>query len=70
MLGAVHPDFQKQGLDLFLGMSTIEAAKKAGMKSVDTHVVMEENNDMMAEFTRYGAFLIKKFRVYKKNLVG
>jgi hypothetical protein len=68
MLGAVHPDFQKQGLDLFLGMSTIEAAKKAGMKSVDTHVVMEENNDMMAEFKRYGAFLIKKFRVFQKKL--
>jgi hypothetical protein len=68
MLGAVHPDVQKQGLDLFLGMSTIEAAKKAGMKSVDTHVVMEENNDMMAEFKRYGAFLIKKFRVYQKTL--
>jgi|WetSurMetagenome_2_1015567.scaffolds.fasta_scaffold253881_1 hypothetical protein len=68
MLGAVHPDCQKQGLDLFLGVSTIEAAKKAGMKSVDTHVVMEENNDMMAEFKRYGAFLIKKFRVYQKQL--
>ena len=35
MLGAVHPDCQKQGLDLFLGISTIEAAKKAGMKSVE-----------------------------------
>jgi hypothetical protein len=68
MLGGVHPDFQKQGLDLFLGISTIEAAKNAGMKNVDTHVVMEENNDMMAEFKRYGAFLIKKFRVYQKQL--
>jgi hypothetical protein len=68
MLGAVHPDCQRQGLDLFLGISTIEAAKKAGMKSVDTHVVMEENVGMMAEFKRYGAFLIKKFRIYQKKL--
>ena len=68
MLGAVHPSCQKQGLDLFLGISTIEAAKNAGMINVDTHVVMEENNDMMAEFKRYGAFLIKKFRVYRKTL--
>jgi len=29
---------------------------------------MEENNDMMSEFKRYGAFLIKKFRVYQKAL--
>ena len=70
MLGAVHPDCQKQGLDLFLGIATIESAKKAGMKSVDTHVVMEENNDMMGEFKRYGAFLIKRFRIYKKFLVN
>jgi hypothetical protein len=68
MLGAVHPDCQKQALDLFLGMSTIETAKKAGMKSVDTHVVMEDNHDMMAEFKRYGAFQLKKFRVYQKRL--
>ena len=68
MLGAVHPDCQKQGLDLFLGVSTIEAAKKAGMKNVDTHVVMEENVGMMDEFKRYGAYLIKKFRVYQKQL--
>jgi len=70
MLGAVHPSCQKQGLDLFLGVSTLEAAKKAGVINVDTHVVMEENNDMMAEFKRYGAFLIKKFRVYQKDLIG
>jgi len=68
MLGAVHPSCQKLGLDMFLGMSTIETARKAGMKSVDTHVVMEENNSMMHELQRYGAHLIKKFRVYKKDL--
>ncbi len=68
MLGAVHPSCQKLGLDMFLGMSTIETARKAGMKSVDTHVVMEENNSMMHELQRYGAHLIKKFRVYQKSL--
>ena len=68
MLGAVHPSCQKLGLDMFLGMSTIATARKAGMKSVDTHVVMEENNSMMHELQRYGAHLIKKFRVYKKDL--
>jgi ribosomal protein S18 acetylase RimI-like enzyme len=68
MLGAVHPDYQKQGLDVFLFMTTIRSARKAGMTSIDTHVVMEENKDMMGEFKRYGAYLLKKFRVYKKAL--
>jgi hypothetical protein len=68
MLGAVHPDFQKQGLDVFLALTTFKAAREAGMTSVDTHVIMEENNDMMGELKRYGAYLLKKFRVYQKSL--
>jgi hypothetical protein len=68
MLGAVHPDCQKQGLDVFLSMSTFESARKANMKNVDTHVVMAENDDMMSEIKRYGAYLLKKFRVYQKSL--
>jgi len=38
------------------------------MTSIDTHVVMEDNDDMMAELKRYGAFLLKKFRVFQKKL--
>ncbi|MCU0609895.1 MAG: hypothetical protein MUF22_09040, partial [Chitinispirillaceae bacterium] len=68
MLGAVHPDSQKQGLDLFLGYTTLNAAKKAGFTSVDTHVVMEENKDMSGVFDRYGAVLIKRFRVFQKAI--
>ena len=68
MLGGIIPAHQKQGLDVYITLSTIHEARKRGMTSVDTHVVMEENNDMMGEFKKYGAFLIKKFRVYQKNL--
>lgn len=68
MLGAVAPSCQKQGLDIFLSITTIASARKAGMTSIDTHVVMEDNDDMMAELKRYGAFLLKKFRVYQKAL--
>jgi hypothetical protein len=68
MLGAVKPIYQKQGLDLFITYTTIETARKAGMKSVDTHVVMEENDAMMAEFKRYNPVLYKKFRVYNRMI--
>lgn len=68
MLGAIHPDYQKQGLDLFLALSTFRTARKAHMKSIDTHIVMEQNGDMVAEFGRYGAYLIKRFRIYQKTL--
>jgi hypothetical protein len=68
MLGAVIPEYQKQGLNIYLSITTIKAAIKRGMSSVDTHVVMEDNDDMANEFKRYGAFLIKRFRVYQKAL--
>ncbi len=68
MLGAVIPEYQKQGLNIYLSMTTIKEASRRGMTSVDTHVVMEENDDMSNEFKRFGAFMIKKFRVYQKTL--
>ena len=68
MLGAIAPAFQKQGLDIFLSIKTIASTKKANMTSIDTHVVMENNNDMMAELKRYGAYELKRFRVFQRNL--
>jgi len=68
MLGAVRPAYQKKGLDVFLALKTFESAKKAGIKFIDTHVVTEQNKEMMAEFDRYGAYEIKKFRVFHKML--
>jgi hypothetical protein len=68
MLGAVKPSFQKFGLDAYLTLSSMYTARKAGMTSLDTHVVMEDNGDMMNEFKRYGASLLKKFRVFQKDL--
>jgi len=68
MIGAVVPGYQKQGLNIYLSITAIKEALKRGMSSVDTHVVMEENDDMANEFKRYGAFQIKKFRVYQKEL--
>lgn len=68
MLGGVKQSYQKQGLDAYLTLSTMKTAREVGMKYVDTHVVMEENGDMMNEFKRYGASLLKRFRVFQKNI--
>jgi hypothetical protein len=68
MLGAVVPEHQKRGLDIYFTLTTIQTAVKRGMTSIDTHVVMEENNDMMVTLQRYGAFQIKKFRVFQKEI--
>jgi hypothetical protein len=68
MLGGTIPSYQKQGLDVYFTLTTIYSARKAGMTSVDTHVVMEDNVGMMGEFKKYGGVLLKRFRVYQKPL--
>lgn len=69
MLGAIRPNFQKNGLDLFLSLSIIEIAKKLNFKLIDTHLVLEDNNPMSAQMTRFGAKEIKRFRIYRKKLI-
>ena len=68
MLGAINPEFQKNGLDLFLSVSIIETAKKLNYTVMDTHLVLEENFPMKAEINRFGAKEVKRFRIYKKTL--
>jgi hypothetical protein len=68
MLGAIKPEFQKNGLDLFLSVSIIETAKKLNYSMVDTHLVLEENFPMKAEINRFGAKEVKRFRIYKKMI--
>jgi hypothetical protein len=68
MLGAIRPEYQKNGLDLFLSVSIIETAKKLDFTVMDTHLVLEENNPMKAEISRFGAKEIKRFRIYRKAL--
>jgi len=68
MLGAIKPEYQKNGLDLFLSVSIIETAKKLNFTIMDTHLVLEENAPMKAEIGRFGAKEIKRFRIFRKGL--
>jgi len=68
MLGAIKPDFQKNGLDLFLSLSIIETAKKLKFKLIDTHLVLEENNQMTAQMKRFNTTEVKRFRIYRKAI--
>jgi hypothetical protein len=68
MLGAIKPEFQKKGLDLFLSYSIIQTSKKLNYKYIDTHTVLEHNDSMTGEMIRFGAKEIKRFRVYIQNL--
>lgn len=68
MLGAVAPAYRGRGLDVLMGWPLILSARKAGIQTFETHLVLESNERMLAEYARLGARLHKRFRIYQKSL--
>ncbi len=68
MLGAVKPELQGHGLEIWMGLKLLESAKKAGYKSIATHLILETNTRMRAVVERLDAPIVKRFRVYSKEL--
>ena len=68
MLGAVRRDFQGAGMEVVMGISLIEAARKADFKDIEAHLILENNHKMRAEVERLHIPVHKRFRVYRKEL--
>ncbi len=68
MLGAVRRDFQGTGLEVVMGISLIESARKADFKDIEAHLILENNYKMRAEIERLKIPVHKRFRVYRKEL--
>lgn len=69
LLGAIDPDFQGRGLDVILGYTLIESAKKAGKTVIDSHLELEYNYKVRAEMERMGGEVYKRYRIYGKKIV-
>jgi hypothetical protein len=68
MLGAVQRDYQGTGLEVVMGIGIIESARKSDFKDVETHLILENNYKMRAEFERLKIPVHKRFRVYRKDI--
>ena len=68
MLGAVAHEHRGRGLDVLMGWPLIQSARKAGIGTFETHLVLESNERMLAEYARLGGRLNKRFRIYQKAL--
>ena len=68
MLGAVRRDLQGTGLEVVMGIGLIESARTAGFKNIETHLILENNTKMRAEFERIKISVYKRFRVYRKEI--
>jgi GNAT superfamily N-acetyltransferase len=68
MLGAIRQDYRGRGLNALLGTELMRAASKRGFTVMDSHLVLEENRLMCAEYEKMGGKVYKRYRVYGKEL--
>jgi GNAT superfamily N-acetyltransferase len=68
MLGAVRQDYRGRGLNVLLGTELMRAASKRGFTTMDSHLVLEDNRLMCAEYEKMGGVIYKRYRIYGKNI--
>lgn len=69
LLGGVKKSYRGKGLDVLMAVKMLEACMINKMELIDLHLVLEDNTRMRAECERIGGEVIKKFRIYQKDLV-
>jgi GNAT superfamily N-acetyltransferase len=68
LLGAIRTDYRNNGLDAVLGIKILESAQKEHFEFIDSHLVLETNVKMRAEYEKLGGVVKKRFRIFSKNL--
>ncbi len=69
LLGGVRKDYRGKGIDVLMAVKTLEACIENKMEQIDLHLVLEDNVKMRAECERIGGQVIKRFRIYQKDLI-
>jgi hypothetical protein len=69
LLGAIMDEYRNSGLDALMGMRIIEEAQAQGMEIIDSHLILENNVKMRAEYERMGGEVYKRYRIFQKDLV-
>ncbi len=68
MLGGVKKEFRGKGIDVLMGVKILQDAINSRMETIDSHLVLEDNLRMRGEYERIGCRVVKKFRIYQKDL--
>ncbi|PKP52459.1 MAG: hypothetical protein CVT92_08835 [Bacteroidetes bacterium HGW-Bacteroidetes-1] len=68
LLGAIDETHRGIGLDAILAIKILESAQKHGMKYLDSHLILEHNQPMRAEYERFGGVLHKKYRIFSRSI--
>ena len=68
MLGGVKKDYRGKGLEVLMGVKILQSGITHKMDILDSHLVLENNTRMRSEYERIGCQVVKKFRIYQKEL--
>jgi hypothetical protein len=68
MLGGVKKEFRGKGLDVLMGVKILQSGITHKMDTIDSHLVLETNTKMRSDYERIGCQVVKKFRIYQKEL--
>jgi ribosomal protein S18 acetylase RimI-like enzyme len=68
MLGGVKKEYRGKGLEVLMGVKILQSGIKHKMDSLDSHLVLEDNTRMRSEYERIGCRVVKRFRIYQKDL--
>ncbi len=69
LLGGVRKDYRGKGIDVLMAVKILQAGIEHKMELIDLHLVLETNTKMRAECERIGGKIIKRFRIYQKDLM-
>ncbi|MBN2381048.1 hypothetical protein JXM67_14720 [candidate division WOR-3 bacterium] len=68
LIGAIHVEHRGKGLDVLMTKAMYESARKAGIKYIDSHLILENNTRMRSEMKRVGGKIYKHYRAFRKAL--
>jgi len=68
LIGGIKKEDRGKGLDVLLGDAVFKEARRAKLEFLDSHHQLELNTKVRAEMERLGGRVIKRFRIYQKQL--
>jgi len=68
MAMGIHPDYRKKGLEAILYLEALRTGKKRHIKGGELSWTLEDNEGINNGITAMGGKIIKKYRVYQKNI--
>ncbi|HKK41677.1 MAG TPA: hypothetical protein VJ963_04645 [Bacteroidales bacterium] len=68
LLGGIKKEYRGKGIDVLMGVKLLQSCIKHRMDSIDSHLVLEDNTRMRNEYERIGCQVVKRYRIYQKDL--